>query len=216
MTATRRVRNSRILRHIYSCSLSFVIVYSCVTFTPVVKWITESMDQDWFDESGEVLVILAGSMLVPGTGPDATVGYDTYLRCTYASWILQQHAFRTVVVTGSQGAALAMQRFLVAHGTPVTSILMEDRANTTYENALYTRLLLMKQSAALPDIVVLTSDFHSWRALHVFRHLGFRTHMIPVPDVIKRSSSMGERWPLFLLEVNELAKDIAYIVTGRL
>jgi uncharacterized SAM-binding protein YcdF (DUF218 family) len=192
--------------------------FCIVTFTPLVKLIVQATDQDWYGGKGQVLVVLGGSMLVPGTGTDATLGHDTYLRSVYAAWIMQRQSFRFVVVTGDSGAAEQMARFLGSNGVAESAILIENRAASTYENALYTRRLLEERYGVsrVPEVVVLTSDYHSWRARRVFQHLGFRTQTIPVPDILKRSSFWQERWPAFLLVLSEFGKDVVYAATGKI
>ena len=190
-----------------------------ITFTPLVRLVATAMDGDWFDGDGEVLVVLGGSMLVPGTGPDAALGDDTYLRCVYATWILKGHQkFKRCILSGGQGLAPAMAGFLSAQGVARDSIWQEPAARSTYENALFTkRLLTLKYGAdRIPEVVVLTSDYHSWRAQRTFQRIGLRTRMIPVPDVIKRSSSPSYRWTGAITLLSEAEKDLFYAATGRL
>ena len=190
-----------------------------ITLTPIVKMSATAMDQDWFDGDGEVLVVLGGSMLVPGAQSTAVLGYDTYLRCVYASWILHgpQH-FKHCVVSGGGGLAQAMARYLVSQGLPEKLIWQEDAADSTYENAVYTKRILVDRYGAdrLPQIVVLTSDYHSWRARRTFEHCGLRTKMIPIPDVIKRSSSLSYRWVGGITLLSEAGKDLFYKADGKL
>lgn len=190
-----------------------------ITFTPAVRAIATAMDQSWYDGDGEVLVVLGGSMLVPGTGPDAALGYDTYLRCVYAAWILKGHQhFTHCVVSGGGGLAQAMARFLTSQGIATQSIWQENAADSTYENALYAKRLLAAQYGAgrLPEVVVLTSDFHSWRARRTFEHCGLHTRMIPIPDVIKRCASRPYRWSGAITLLDEAVKDLYYAATGKI
>jgi len=189
-----------------------------VTFTPVVKWAASSLQQDWYDGDAGALIVLGGSMLLPGTGPDATMGQDTYLRCVYAAWACTSHHYKYVVVTGSEGLAQAMAHFLVDHGVPADKILQETAATSTSENAAFSKKILNQVYAEsrLPPIVVLTSDYHSWRALRTFRRAGFQAYVIAVPDVIKRSSQFSYRWAGFITLVNESGKIAYYCLSGKL
>jgi uncharacterized SAM-binding protein YcdF (DUF218 family) len=188
-----------------------------ITFTPIVRLAAEATESDWYGGDGEVLVVLGGSMLVPGTGPQATLGDDTYLRCVYAAWILREQKFRYVVVSGGDGLAPAMATFLARNGVDSRSILTERSAMTTYQNAVFTRGILEVQYRGhqLPEVVILTSDYHSWRARRTFAHCGVRARTIPVPDVIKRSSSEFYRLTAALILFSEWEKDIFYLVSGR-
>jgi len=201
-----------------SLLLTIGIAFCVVTFTPLVRLLVEATEPAWYSGSGEVLVVLGGSMLVPGTGADATLGHDTYLRCVYAAWALQRRSFHAVVVTGDFGTAEGMAHFLIDHGAPADSILIENEAKSTYENALYTRRLLGERygTSHIPEVVILTSDYHAWRACRVFEHLGLHPRAIPVPDILKRFGSPLDRWPDFLLLLSEFSKDLAYEATGKL
>jgi uncharacterized SAM-binding protein YcdF (DUF218 family) len=198
--------------------LAIGTTFCVVTFTPLVKLLVQAAEPAWYGGGGEVLVVLGGSMLVPGTGADATLGYDTYLRCVYADWTVQRQSFHYVVVTGNAGTAEGMARFLSDRGVPPNRILVENNAKSTYENAVYTRRLLEKTYGAgsVPEVVVLTSDYHAARARRVFEHAGLRTQTIPVPDILKRFGSPLERWPDFLLLLSEFSKDLVYEATGKL
>ncbi len=188
-----------------------------LTLTPVVRFAVEATEPDWDDGGGEVLVVLGGSMLVPGAGPQATLGYDTYLRCIYASWVLKTRTFRSVVVTGGEGLAQGMQKLLVENGVDSHVILTERSAASTYENATFTRRILAAQfpGKPLPPVVVLTSDYHARRARLTFVHSGFRAQTIPVPDLIKQTSFPGLRLAAAQTLVLEWVKDFFYFASGK-
>ncbi len=205
----------RVLRILCIAIAVFLLV---ITFTPLDQAIAGKLATDWYDGDGDVLVVLGGSMLVPGTGAQATLGFDSYLRTAYASWVLHSRRFPWIVVSGGGGLAQAMDKFLVRSEIPPGSILEESQSTSTFENAAYVKDLLERRRLLTPGlrIVVLTSDFHSWRARRVFARLGMRVRVIPVPDVLKRSSSRIYRWQGFFTLLNEFAKDVAYAVMGRL
>jgi uncharacterized SAM-binding protein YcdF (DUF218 family) len=193
------------------------IVLLVVTFTPIVKWAASGLQQDWYDGDSPVLIVLGGSMLVPGTGPTATLGQDSYLRCIYAAWEFHSHRYNYVLVTGSNGLAQSMARLLVSQSVPVAQILEETAATSTYENAQFSkRILQNRYGSNLPSVVVLTSDYHSWRALRTFQHAGFNAHVIAIPDVIKQSSRVAFRWAGFVTLCEEAAKIVYYRATGKL
>ncbi len=196
-----------------------VTVFLCVvTFTPLVPAVAGRLATDWYDGDGDVLIVLGGSMLLSGTGPRASLGYDSYLRVVYASWVLQGHRFPWVVVSGGGGLAQQMGSFLARNGFPKASILEETQSQSTFENATYVKNLLQRRNllSSARTIVILTSDFHSWRARRVFDKQGMHVRVIPVPDVTKRSASRIYRWEGFFVLLNEFGKDAAYAVMGRL
>ncbi len=206
------------IRLCIGCLAALGVFVLLVTFTPVVKLTASAIAQDWFDGNGEVLVVLGGSMLVPGPSSNATLGEDTYLRCVYASWILKTQHFHHVVVTGGEGMAQAMATFLVDRGVPPDLILTENAAMSTYQNALYTKRILERQYGwgYVPQVTVLTSDYHSWRARRTFEHCGMRVKTIPIPDVIKRSGYLPFRWTGAMTLLDEFLKDAYYVASGRI
>jgi len=78
-----------------------------------------------------------------------------------------------IIVCGGLGAgrviteAEAMERFLVANGIPLESIIREDKSTSTYENLAFAKEIL---TGYFPDgfrAVLITSDFHVFRAVQV-------------------------------------------------
>lgn len=189
-----------------------------ITLTPLLPFAVQITEPEWADSRSGVLVVLGGSMLVSGTGPGATLGYDTYLRCVFALLTLQERKFDQVVVTGGGGLGEAMARFLIQNGIDPRIILIERSAESTYENALFTRRILQThyRGKPLPTVVVLTSDYHAWRARETFRHIGFsNAQVIPAPDVIKRCSLRTFRLTGAEYVLSEWAKDVFYFATGK-
>lgn len=179
-----------------------------VTVTPLVSWWAGALARPWDDARGDTLIVLSGS------GGERIIGYGTYLRCQYAIFAWQEGGFSRVVVTGSgvgEPEAVTMKRFMVAEGVPESAILVEPRATTTRENALYTKELLHGGGGKL---VLLTSDYHIYRATRVFRKVGLNVATRPVPDVRKRATKFWNRWPAFLELCVETVKIGYYKMRG--
>lgn len=84
---------------------------------------------------------------------------------------LQRFPDTPVVVSGGKGAgediteAEAMKRYLIAKGIPSKQILKEDRSTNTFENILFSKQLLQSKSELSKSaIMIVTSDFHMYRA----------------------------------------------------
>lgn len=106
-----------------------------------------------------------------------------------------------MVITGgpslssSTPVALAMGEFVKCQGIPAEAVLLETASRSTRENALY--------SKRLPDNlpgrkVLLTSDYHMFRARRVFAKLGMHLSPLPIPDAEKQGGTWRGRWPAFL------------------
>jgi uncharacterized SAM-binding protein YcdF (DUF218 family) len=88
-----------------------------------------------------------------------------------------------------------MREVLIIKGVPPDVVMVETDSLSTRESALNLKKILDK----LPgDKVLLTSDYHMFRARRAFEKVGIKILPNPVPDVIKRSVSWRSRWPAFL------------------
>ena len=64
--------------------------------------------------------------------------------------------------------------------------------------------------------VLLTSDYHMFRACRAFRKAGLEVAPRPFPDAGKRAANWLGRWPAFLDEVVETLKIGYYFVRGAI
>jgi uncharacterized SAM-binding protein YcdF (DUF218 family) len=167
-----------------------------VTITPLVSWWGREMAGPWNDPTGDVLIVLGGSLQDDRL---MLMGQSAYLRSLYAVLVYREGGFRDVVLSGGgpdgPSVAEAMRAYLVSNGVPAASIHVESRSTTTHENALYAKPIL----ANLPGRkVLLTSDYHMARAYRTFRKAGIDVLPRPLPDAIKRGNSYQTRWGAFV------------------
>jgi uncharacterized SAM-binding protein YcdF (DUF218 family) len=62
--------------------------------------------------------------------------------------------------------------------------------------------------------VLLTSDFHMYRAIRVFRKLGVDVAPMPVPDALRSAEHWNGRIPAFETMIVESVKILYYRVRG--
>ena len=186
------------------------ILIVLVTFTPVVSWWGSGLKGRSLNSSGEVLIVLAGARY-----GDGIMGWDSYVRSIYAVRTFRSGGFEQVVITGGAASgtpiSLSMSDWLRCHGVPAEKIFVERTSFSTRENALRTEELLK----TLPGRkVLLTSDYHMFRARRVFARLGMQVLPLPVPDVEKRAGSRLSRWSAFVDLVLETCKIAYYWLRG--
>ena len=182
------------------------LVYVVVTITPVTIWWAGMLAGPWNDPTGDVLI-------VPGADGDnaGVIGIASYWRCFHANLAWRTGQPKFIVVSGAGGVAEGMRNFLIAQGIPAEAILTESKANSTRENALHTRDLL----ASLPGgKVLVTSDYHMYRAVRVFRKAGIDVTPRPFGDALKRGLAWRERMHVFLDLIAETAKIGWYAAKG--
>ena len=186
------------------------ILLVLVSVTPLVSWWAGTLAGPWQDPRGDVLIVLGGSLLENGV-----IGDSSYWRSTYAVLAWREGTFDRVVLSGggfeSSSIAEAMRDFLECHGVPRRVIQIETRARSTRENAVYVTELL----AGVPGRkVLLTSDYHMFRAHRAFKKAGLEVLPRPVPDARKRAAGSIDRWPAFLDLVRETIKIGYYYARG--
>ena len=192
--------------------VAFGLLFLIVTLTPVNMWWARILEGQGYEENGDVLVVLSGSMEL-----DGSMGWSSFLRTTYAARSFKGGGFKEVVVSGgSAGEAktpvsVAMGQYLKFQGVPSEAIHLETMSRSTRENALDSAPLLK----TLPGRIVLTtSDYHMFRARRAFARAGIEVSPLPIPDVIKRSGQSRARWSAFLDLCEETVKVGYYWARG--
>jgi uncharacterized SAM-binding protein YcdF (DUF218 family) len=199
----RRVRNLLITLPAITGFLVLTIM-----FTAFVPWWALKLAGPWKDPTGDVLIVLSGSSM-----GDGIIGQSSYWRCVYAVRAYRQTPFDKIIVSGGGPVhtATLMHDFLVSEGIPADRIVVEDHSTSTRENALYTKELL---TGADQNLVLLTSDYHMFRAWRAFRKVDLNVAPRPFPDIIKQSCFRPMRWPAFFELCGESAKSAYYWVRG--
>jgi uncharacterized SAM-binding protein YcdF (DUF218 family) len=172
-----------------------------ITATPVLQpWIS-ALSTNWGSDDGDTLIVLGGDFTGPGL-----MGVNTYWRCGYAVATWRAGHFRHVVVSGKD-VAEPMRDFLVSQGIPRDAIVLEDKSNSTRENALFVAQLLQNDPGRR---VLVTSDYHMFRALRAFRKVGIDVSPLPYPDARRSMRSLSQRWAIFALLAGETTKLVWY------
>ena len=181
---------------------AFVLV---VTFTPLVYWWSTLLAGPWNDPHGDVLILLGAD-----SESNGLLGRSSYLRSVYAVLAWRQGGFRKIVVCG-RDVEPSMRNYLLFAGIPAAAIVTEDRSTSTRENALNAAQLLREDSGRK---VLLTSDYHMFRAIRVFRKAGLAAEPRPLPDGRKRTLAISQRWGGLIDLVEESVKIGYYWMRG--
>ena len=186
------------------------LLFVLVTVTPIDDWWIKLLAGPWNDPKGDVLIVLGADAV------DDAIGWSSYWRTVYAIRAWREGGFHEVVVTGGSlhrtvPAAQRMRDFMVSQGVAASAIIVEGESHSTRENALKSRVILDK----LPGRkVLMTSDFHMFRAARVFHKAGVDIAPRPLPDASKLIGSWGNRWPVFLGLCVESVKIGYYFARG--
>jgi uncharacterized SAM-binding protein YcdF (DUF218 family) len=189
----------RILRWFRTLAATIGFLFLLVTFTPVTYWWTAALSSPWGPDQGDTLIVLGDEMTTP-----EVIGINSYWRSFYAVLIWRGAHFRRIIVTGRETAP-GMRDFMAAYGVPRDAIFVEPNANSTRENALFVAKMLPPGKN-----ILLTSDYHSRRALAAFRKIGIPLTALPMPVAGKRANTRGDRWPVAIILGEETIKMVWY------
>jgi uncharacterized SAM-binding protein YcdF (DUF218 family) len=184
-------------------SLGLIVLLA--TVTPFVSWYGGKLAGNWNDPAGGTLIVLAGGDLDDGFPAE-----NTMLRCLYAVRAYRVGHFHKVLACGFR-VSQHMRNLMVSEGVAAEAILTENESMSTRENALAAARLLAGDSGSK---VLLTSDYHMFRAARAFRKAGLEIAPYPIPDARKRATLLLRRWPAFLDEAAETGKIAYYSVRG--
>jgi uncharacterized SAM-binding protein YcdF (DUF218 family) len=113
-----------------------------------------------------------------------------------------------IIVCGGRGPqedipeALAMERYLIDKGVPKDRILKEDRSTSTYENFSYAKTILDNRFPQGFSSVLITNDYHVYRAVKVAnqagisaKHIGVHTEWYAAPaNYLREMLSIIKMW----------------------
>ena len=133
------------------------------------------------DHTEDVVIVLGAGL----RGED--VGRPLASRLDTAILYWRQNPDAHIIVCGGLGSgaiiteAEAMARYLTARGIPPERIILEDRSTSTYENLKFAKEIL---DAYFPDgfrAVVVSNDFHIYRAVQIARQAGIEAGHLGAP-----------------------------------
>jgi len=195
-------RGLRWIARVFFC-LGFVL--AAATLVPP-QWYGGFLTGPWTEPRGNVLVVLGSDALDNGS-----LGENTFWRCVFAADVWRDSGFKQLVVSGDAVTTAAMRDYLVWRGVPREAIVTEDRSSSTRENAVNTAKVAGGMTG---PFVLLTSDFHMWRASRAFAKAGMKIAPRPAPDMFKRSRDWRNRWKIFLELTGEFVKIGYYRMRG--
>ncbi|MGL4849834.1 MAG: YdcF family protein [Clostridium sp.] len=93
---------------------------------------------------------------------------------------LNLHKDTKVIVSGGQGSneevseALAMRNYLMEHGINKDRILEDNKSKNTVQNIAFSKKILEEQGAINDTALIVTDDFHLYRAELIANELGVK------------------------------------------
>ena len=115
-------------------------------------------------DTDELCLVVLGFQL----NPDGSMREELIERLNVALACAEQYPHAMIVCTGGGTAAQnkdateagKMAEYLIGHGVAAERILVEDRSQTTAQNAIYTYAMLTEETPQVHQIAIISSDYH--------------------------------------------------------
>jgi uncharacterized SAM-binding protein YcdF (DUF218 family) len=199
------MRAARILSRVLIWLLAAIgLITVLLLSTPIVSWWALAFSGPIEQPKGDVLILLSAA-----ADDQGGISYSSYWRARRALVAWQTGGFKKIVISGGGGPGIV--NFLVAYGVPRQAMVAEWRSASTRENAIETARLLQGMPGRK---VLLTSDYHMFRAIRVFRKLGIDCAPMVAPDVLHATEHWNGRFSAFEIMLVEWAKIAWYSLRG--
>ena len=175
-----------------------------VMATPIVSWWARAYAGPIEEPKGDVLILLSAAEDDRGG-----ISFSSYWRARYALLAWQTGGFKKIAISGGGGPGIL--NFLIAEGIPREAMIAEWRSTSTRKNGIETARLVQGMPGKK---VLITSDYHMYRAIRVFRKVGIEVAPMPVPDVLRSAEHWNGRFPAFETMLVESAKIAYYSLRG--
>ncbi len=166
----------------------------------------------------QAMVVLSGGVYHPlPREPEVVPGFGTYSRCRHAAWLYHQGWRMPVVATGGSsplGANYAevMADTLRKEGVPGELILLERKASSTHENAVFTARMLIPKG--IRKILLVTEAYHMPRARGAFTKAGFEVYPAPCFYRTREFRGTWEDWLAPQLKSVRMVEDALHELIG--
>ena len=165
-----------------------IVAISVLLWLSATPWLSRNLQSLLEDRAGEVaaeslprsdaIVVLGGTLSPPGpstTDANLSAAAD---RLVHATRLYKLGKAPVVLIAGGKSnggeatdaESVHAAALLVDWGIPASAILTETESTNTYENAVYSKLMLDQHG--LKTVLLVTSAIHMPRALATFRSAG--------------------------------------------
>lgn len=174
--------------------LGLVAVLTLLLWLAATPWLSRGVQSLLEERAGEAgaeslphadaIVVLGGILTPPadtGAGINLSAAAD---RLVYAAQLYKLGKASTILISGGHSGGNARDAesvhaaaLLAGWGVPESAILTETESTDTYENAVYSKLLLDQHG--LKSVLLVTSAMHMPRALATFKSAGISATPAP-------------------------------------
>lgn len=167
-------------RKTFKLAFIFLSTYFLMFYTPLVWFLASPLKIVQLPEKADCIVVFAG-----GVGESGLAGQGYEERVEYAVELYKKGYARHIIFSSGYmyvfKEPLVMKILAISLRIPEEAIILEDKANSTYENVEFTKEILKQKN--WNDILLLSSPYHMLRASMVFNKIAkeIKVHYTPIP-----------------------------------
>lgn len=149
-------------------------------YSPLVQFLAAPLIVKDPLNKADAIIILSGGWESAGK-----LGRSTMERYNYGIQLFQKGYGRHLIFSGGNlwgnpSEAGEMAEMAVSDGFPDQAVIIEDSSETTWQNTLFVKKILLERE--LDSVILVTSPYHTLRAKTMFKDKGINTAAAPVPD----------------------------------
>ncbi len=177
LTSLYKLNRRRLLRTILFCVLIFWIIF----YTPLIWFLATPLKITDNPTKADAIVVFAG-----GVGETGSPGKSTIERARYSVDLFNNGYSDTIIYSSGyrykHTDASNMKQFALSLGILEENIILEQNANSAYENVKYTTDILRKKG--YDKILLISSSYNMRRASLVYKNIANDIEVVytPVPD----------------------------------
>ncbi len=184
--------------------ISVVVLVIAVLYTPLIQFLASPLVVKDPLKKADAVVVLSG-----GWEKKGKLGKSTIERYKYGVSLFQKGYGRYLIFSGGNlwgnpSEAGEMAEMAISDGFPDESVITEGNSESTWENALFVKKILLEKE--INSVILVTSPYHTLRAKAMFRDKGIKVTAAPVPDSEFYRASGMERLRIAKLVLLEYIK----------
>ena len=165
-------------KKIWSLAISCILLYFLLFNTPFLWFIASPLRISEAPQRADAIVVFGG-----GVGETGSPGKSTIERARYAAELCKQGYSNKILFSSGYtyiyNDAENMKLFAVSMGVPEKDILLEQRANSAYENVVYSKKILNQNNYR--TILLISAPYNMRRVKLAFDKLGKDVKVIYTP-----------------------------------